>query len=47
MREKIDEIKKLESPPKVIKIYNKEEIQKFLNLYEALPIAIIIRNKML
>ena len=40
MREKIDEIKKLESPPKVIKnLYNKEEIQEFLNLYEALPIA--------
>ena len=40
MREKIKEIKKLESAPKIIKnLYNKEEIQEFLNLYEALPIA--------
>ena len=34
MREKIKEIKKTESPPKVIKnLYNKEEIQDFLKLY--------------
>tara|TARA_Y100001970_G_scaffold49355_1_gene62584 strand:- start:1968 stop:2675 length:708 start_codon:yes stop_codon:yes gene_type:complete len=40
MREKIDEIKKSESAPKIIKnLYNKEEIQDFLKLYKDLPIT--------
>tara|TARA_B100001029_G_scaffold76107_1_gene62155 strand:+ start:436 stop:1143 length:708 start_codon:yes stop_codon:yes gene_type:complete len=40
MREKIDEIKKTESPPKIIKnLYNKEEIQDFLELYKDLPVT--------
>ena len=40
MREKIDEIKKTESPPKNIKnLYNKEEIQDFLELYKDLPVT--------
>tara|TARA_B100000945_G_scaffold288426_1_gene260764 strand:+ start:827 stop:1534 length:708 start_codon:yes stop_codon:yes gene_type:complete len=38
MREKIEEIKKLESAPKIIKnLYSKEEIEEFLNLYKNLP----------
>ena len=38
MRKKIEEIKKLERSPKVIKnLYSKEEIEEFLNLYETLP----------
>ena len=38
MREKIEEIKKLESPPKIIKnLYSKKEIEEFLDLYKALP----------
>ncbi len=38
MREKIDEIKKLESTPRVIKnLYSKEEIEEFLKLYKDLP----------
>ena len=40
MREKIEEIKKSESPPKIIKnLYSKEEIQDFLELYKNLPIT--------
>ncbi len=40
MREKIDEIKKSESAPKIIKnLYSKEEIQEFLKLYKDLPIT--------
>ena len=38
MHEKIQEIKKSESPPRVIKnLFTQEEIQKFLDLYEKLP----------
>ena len=41
MREKIEEIKKLESAPKVIKnLYNKEEIEQFLKLYKDLPTTV-------
>ncbi len=41
MHKNIDQIKKLESPPKVIKnIFNKEQIEKFLNLYRDLPTTI-------
>ena len=38
MHKKIEEIKKLDRLPRVIKnLYSKEEIEEFLNLYEALP----------
>tara|TARA_B100000579_G_scaffold322857_1_gene272612 strand:+ start:363 stop:1070 length:708 start_codon:yes stop_codon:yes gene_type:complete len=41
MREKIEEIKKLESAPKIIKnLYNKEEIEEFLDLYKNLPTTV-------
>ena len=41
MHKKIEKIKKNESSPKVIKnIFNKEEIDKFLNLYNELPITV-------
>ena len=37
----ISEIKKLESEPKIIKnLFNKEEINEFLNLYKSLPITV-------
>ena len=38
---KLEEIKKNESPPKVIKnLFSKDEINKFLNLYEQLPTTV-------
>ena len=41
MHNQISEIKKNESLPKVIKnIFNKEEIDKFIDLYEKLPITV-------
>ncbi len=41
MREKIEEIKKLESPPKIIKnLYSKQEIEEFLKLYKDLPTTV-------
>ena len=41
MHNKVDEIKKNESPPKVIKnLFSKNEINKFLNLYEQLPTTV-------
>ena len=41
MHSNIDKIKKNESSPKVIKnLFNKEEISKFINLYEQLPITV-------
>ena len=41
MNKKIEEIKKNEGRPKVIKnIFNKEKINKFLNLYNELPITV-------
>ena len=42
MREKIiEEIKKLESAPKIIKnLFNKEEIEEFLKLYKDLPTTV-------
>ena len=41
MREKIEEIKKLESAPKVINnLYSKEEIVEFLKLYKDLPTTV-------
>ncbi len=41
MSRNIDEIKKTESPPKIIKnIFNKDEIREFLMLYKNLPITV-------
>ena len=41
MREKIEEIKKLESAPRVVKnLYSKEEIEEFLKLYKDLPTTV-------
>ena len=41
MNERIKEIKKLESPPKVLKnLFNKEEIVEFLKLYKDLPTTV-------
>ena len=41
MSDKISEIKKLESEPKIIKyLFNKEEINEFLDLYKSLPITV-------
>ncbi len=41
MNNKINEIKKLESAPKIIKnIFSKEEIEKFLDLYKKLPTTV-------
>ena len=41
MHKNINEIKKLESPSQVIKnLFNKNEIEKFLNLYKKLPTTV-------
>ena len=41
MHEKIEQIKQLESSPKVIKnLFNHNEIEKFLNLYSKLPTTV-------
>ena len=41
MDSKIEQIKKTESPPKVLKnLFNKNEIDKFLKLYNDLPITV-------
>ena len=41
MNERIKDIKKLESSPKVIKnLYNQEEIEEFLKLYKDLPTTV-------
>ena len=41
MRKDIENIKKSESPPKIIKnVFSKEEIQNFLKLYNDLPITV-------
>jgi hypothetical protein len=41
MHKNIDKIKKLESPPKVIKnLFDKTEIEKFFNLYKDLPTTV-------
>ena len=41
MNEKIEDIKKLESPPKIIKkLFNENEINEFLELYEKLPTTV-------
>ena len=41
MHKKIEQIKKLESPPKVLKdLYKRDELEKFLKLYHDLPITV-------
>ena len=41
MEEKREKIKKFESPPKVLKnLFNKEEINDFLDLYKKLPTTV-------
>ena len=41
MHKKIEDIKKLEKPPKVLKnLYSKDEINELLNLYEKLPTTV-------
>ena len=41
MHKNIEEIKKLEGPPKIIKnLFDKNEIKKFLDLYKNLPITV-------
>ena len=41
MHKKIDEIKKLEKKPKVLKnLFNEKEINEFLDLYKALPTTV-------
>ena len=41
MHKKIDEIKKSESKPKILKnVFNKDEINKFINLYNELPVTV-------
>ena len=41
MHNKLEEIKKNESSPKIIKnLFSKEEIDKFLRLYEELPTTV-------
>jgi hypothetical protein len=41
MHKKIDKIKELESPPKIIKnLFSKDELNKFLNLYNELPTTV-------
>ena len=41
MHKKIEQIKKLESSPKVLKgLYKRDELEKFLKLYHDLPITV-------
>jgi hypothetical protein len=41
MHKNIDKIKKLESPPQVIKnLFSKDELEKFFNLYKSLPTTV-------
>ena len=41
MHSKIEEIKRLESKPRIIKnLFDKNQIEKFLELYERLPITV-------
>ena len=41
MHKKVEEIKKIERPPKVLKnLYSKEEINEFMDLYKNLPITV-------
>ena len=46
MHTKIEEIKKNENPPKVLKnFYNKDEISEFLKLYKNLPTTVHNKNQ--
>ena len=36
----IDEIKKLESPPRVIKLFSSKEIKQLQDFYKALPVTV-------
>ena len=48
MHTKLEEIKKNESPPKVLKnLFSKEEIGKFLDLYHKLPTTVHNKKQML
>ena len=48
MHNKLNEIKKNESPPKVIKnLFSKDEINKFLVFTNNYQLLFIIKNKML
>ena len=41
MHKNIDEIKKLEGSPKIIKnLFSKNEIEKFMQLYQTLPTTV-------
>ena len=41
MHKNIDEIKKLESSPKIIKnLFDKKELDEFFNLYQNLPTTV-------
>ena len=41
MHKNIEEIKKLEGPPKIIKnLFNKNELERFLKLYQDLPTTV-------
>ena len=46
MHKNIDKIKKLESPPKVIKnLFSKDELEKFFNLYKSLTTTVHNKRK--
>ena len=46
MHKKIEEIKKNENPPKVLKnFYSKNEINEFLELYKSLPTTVHNKNQ--
>ena len=46
MNTKIEDIKKNESPPKIVKnIFSQEEIDSFLKLYTDLPTTVHTKNK--
>ena len=41
-RKNIDEIKKLESLPKIVKLFSDQEIKNILDLYNSLPITCLL-----
>ena len=46
MHKNIDKIKKLESSPKILKnFFSKDQIKKFLDLYNNLPITVHNKTK--
>ena len=42
----IKKIKQFESPPKIVKIFSKKEIQDLIDLYKSLPLTTFNKNKM-